>query len=235
MKNDLNKKIKETNKEIERLKQEKKNLEESVKVVQKYIEVNSELEEQIMLQEILNNLERGEDGTIFEKYTEPLTKTFSSHFGLSVILDYAFDLMQKETDIYNGRYEITFLNLLIYIENAKKILNDMNYYEGDIIVNNLLGYDVYKNPKTYSVVNFSELLPLDNQKLHSSYNVDNISIKLLVNKSNEVAKYVFVTDNPKTLPSNNTKSRIEEAFYGEQAKKALGITKKKAKTKTKTN
>ena len=92
----------------------------------------------------------------------------------------------------------------------------MKYIEGDRLIPNNYNLKIYENPKNYSVVELNSLLPITEEQLQRSYMVPKIHI---VNDHFITEKEVLQNKNiEKTLTP-----REKEAFYGEQARKILGL------------
>lgn len=219
---ELEQKLNKNQKILEELSKEKITLETENSVIRQYMAAIASIEQQQTYQNFLKTLEIGIDGTVFEQYKEPHTKSFNMHFGLSSVLEYAFDLLQQESKKELDYYQISFQNILDYIENAKLVLNEMRYIEGDQIAQNQFGLEIYKNPKKYSVVNFKELIPMTTKQLQAKYDAKGIFIQ----------DNSFITMKPNPVTSNLT-PREKEAFYGKGAKQTLGITPHKVKEKVK--
>lgn len=173
------------------------------------------LEEKQSFGNFLNDLELGEDGTLFSKYDDNKQKGLSStHYGLSVILRNAFKLL---TD--NGINSISYDSILKYIANAEEKLHQMKYMEGDKRVSNKYGVVVYENPKNYSLVDFKQIIPtLTQKKLEMSYNLTGIVV-------NESARKFESLDEISFDDKSNLSFREQEAFFGEDALLSLGIKK----------
>ncbi len=163
----------------------------------------------------LNDLELGEDGTLFSKYDDNKQKGLSStHYGLSVILRNAFKLL---TD--NGINSISYDSILKYIANAEEKLHQMKYMEGDKKVTNRYGVAVYENPRNYSLVDFEQVIPtLTQRKLEMSYNLSGIVV-------NELARRFECLEGSTFDDKSNLSSREKEAFLGDDALLSLGIKK----------
>ena len=177
-------------------------------------------------QKFIDKIEIGDDGTVFSPYNQYDIKGLkSTHYGLSKMLEFAFDLMNKEVIDNNKDYiEISFDDFYNYTENARRVLTDMNYVSGDRLADNDYGFIIYENPKNYSVVELNSILPISDEELQRSY----IVIGIHATNDSFIAK--------KPLSSyistyNNFTPREKEAFYGEEAKKALGILQNNIKVK----
>ena len=173
------------------------------------------LEEQQSFGNFLNDLELGEDGTLFGKYDDNKQKGLSStHYGLSVILRNAFKLL---TD--NGINSISYDSILKYIANAEEKLHQMKYMEGDKKVTNRYGVAVYENPRNYSLVDFEQVIPtLTQKKLEMSYNLSGIVV-------NESARRFECIEGSTFDDKSNLSSREKKAFLGDDALLSLGIKK----------
>lgn len=173
------------------------------------------LEEQQSFGNFLNDLELGEDGTLFSKYDDNKQKGLSStHYGLSVILRNAFKLL---TD--NGINSISYDSILKYIANAEEKLHQMKYMEGDKKVTNRYGVAVYENPRNYSLVDFEQVIPtLTQKKLEMSYNLSGIVV-------NESARRFECIEGSTFDDKSNLSSREKKAFLGDDALLSLGIKK----------
>ena len=173
------------------------------------------LEEKQSFGNFLNDLELGEDGTLFSKYDDNKQKGLSStHYGLSVILRNAFKLL---TD--NGINSISYDSILKYIANAEEKLHQMKYMEGDKKVTNRYGVAVYENPRNYSLVDFEQVIPtLTQKKLEMSYNLSGIVV-------NESARRFGCIEGSTFDDKSNLSSREKEAFLGDDALLSLGIKK----------
>ena len=169
----------------------------------------------IKFQEFIKKLEKNQDGIYFAPHDEFGIKAYkSTHFGLSILLTFAFDLLNSE--IEEEYLQISFNDFYNYVENAKNILTEMKYIEGDRLIPNDYNFTIYENPKNYSVVELNSLLPITEEQLQRSYMVPKIHI---VNDHFITEKEVLQNKNiEKTLTP-----REKEAFYGEQARKILGL------------
>ena len=203
----------------------KESLEEKI-VVQQYLGVIKKIEDGKKYQKFLNQLEVGNDETIFSPYNEYQDNVHSrKYYGLSRMLKNAFWLVQmnRKQDDY---LEISFVQFLDYIENAYKVLTDMNYVSGDRLYKNEYDLEIYENPKNYSVVDFNQLLTLTDQELITSFVVYGVI----------VSKNYFIAINEKGLYEEqyvHLTPREREAFYGDKAMKALGILSKKERIRKK--
>lgn len=59
---------------------------------------------------------------------------------------------------YADCFIITYDQFKDYLDNARTILTDMNYHQGDRKFPNECNMAIYLNPKYYSVVDFEKLL-----------------------------------------------------------------------------
>ena len=110
----------------------------------------------INLQELINKLEIGEDGIYLAPYDEYGDKAYkSTHFGLSSLLTFAFDLLNSELE--EEYLQISFNDFYNYVENAKEILTDMKHIEGDRLIQNNYNLTIYQNPKNYSVIELNSI------------------------------------------------------------------------------
>lgn len=171
----------------------------------------------------LDQLEVGEDQTIFSPVNQISDKTFMrTHYGLSTLLDHAFRLCYwnfKELGIDTtiGTW-ITFEQLQRYIQNAEKILTDMNYVVGDREFHNDYLLDIYENPKNYSVVLLESILPtLSEETWRQGYWTRGIEFV------DHVGFYCPVLENYQSLNEQRLTPRECEAFYGEKAMLTLGL------------
>lgn len=177
-------------------------------------------------QKFIDKLDIGIDGTYFAPFDTYTDKAFKqTHFGLSILLSFAFDLLTKEEKEHKEEFlQISFNDFYDYVENAKNILTNMQYIEGDRLVANKYEIKVYENPKNYSVVELDSLLPITEEQLQRSYIVPGIHI----------TEDGFISQralrNYKKVEKKLT-PREAEAFYGDNAKKILGILPKNQKTK----
>lgn len=220
------------------LKKEKE-LKENKKEIQEYLENLKKLQKEEKYKTFLNELEIGEDGTVFEKYEEIINKSMSKyHYGLIEVLrhiEYLKYLNFKENnndislDEYNEKFkkntEISFDELTLYAKHAEKVLNNMNYYEGDKIAENEYGIEIYENPKKYSVIDINKLIKLSspvlqiltNEELMYNYKINEFKIEL---------DYIFKVKQEKSITSINTDKltpREFEAFYGVDAQNILNL------------
>ena len=85
-----------------------------------------------------------------------------------------------------------------YIDAVRKSLQEKTHYEDDKVIDEILSFKVYQNPKNYDIKNVRELPSIDLEYL---YEKDNLT------------------------------EREKEAFFGNEAHKALGISKEQAKVK----
>lgn len=180
----------------------------------------------IKFQEFIKKLEKNQDGIYFAPYDEYGIKAYkSTHYGLSILLTFAFDLLNSE--IEEEYLQISFNDFYNYVENAKNILTDMKYIEGDKLIPNDYNLKIYENPKNYSVVEVNSLLPITEEQLQRSYMVPTIHI---INNDH------FITEKEVIQCKNLEKKltpREKEAFYGETARKTLGLLPNKQKKKRK--
>ncbi len=201
-------------------------------VVKYYVETIANLEHEQKIQTFLSGLEVGEDGTVFSPITQQTDKSAqSTHFGLSKTLTFAIDCLRKgdATKFYVGRYFISFKQFQSYLENAKTILTDMNYVQGDRLFDNEYGYIIHENPKNYSVVDFEALLPLTDETFKTNYLLPYVSI---CNKNFfSIEKRILYLNS--VLPQEDLTPREREAFYGKKAQQILGILPKAVKVKIK--
>ena len=169
----------------------------------------------IKIQEFINKLEQGIDGTIFAPYDKYGDKAYkSTHFGLSILLTFAFDLLNNETE--QKYLEISFNDFYNYVENAKTILTDMRYIEGDRLIPNDYNLKIYENPKNYSVVDLKQILPITPKQLKVNYLVPDIF-------TSENGFFTYKEQKKYKLNRDKLTPREYEAFYGETAQKCLGI------------
>lgn len=230
---ELDRKKEINNRFLEELIGARKKLEQTY-TVQKYFGVLKNIEKNLECQKYLESLEIGIDGTVFSPYEEYVTNDFkATHFGLSKVLVYAFDLLGRNNK-KNGQMEmvsiISFEALMDYVANAREILSDMQYYEGDRTVEGKYGLGIvdkiYENPRNYSIVELKEVLPLTNFEFRNNYNVNEVFVE----------GREFVALDPVRLSKSDYEKltpREREAFYGEGAKKALRVEEVKVKVKTK--
>ena len=218
--------LKQIQKENKKQYLEAKEVLEQKKAVQLYIQCLKILEADNQLQKYLDTLEVGTDGTIFAPTDHHKDKAFkNTHFGLGQILSFAFDLLRKESNKDIGYYQISFENLLTYIENAKEVLNKMEYITGDRLIENEWNLDLYENPKNYSIVNLSLILPITTEELHINYDAKGIYI--------DENCFIAYDTGKRTNQLKTLTPREKEAFYGLGAKKALNIEPQKVKIKEK--
>lgn len=173
-----------------------------------------------------------EDETVFAPYYDAPNKSCSrNHFGLSDVLEYALFLVHdynyRELGFVSVYTKLSFDSFQKYLDNAILVLNDMRYYDGDRLIENNYGLEVYNNPKNYSVVNFRELMPLDDKQFRRSYNLDCIMVE---NNSFVTLSTIFVSDSK----LKGLSFREYEVFFGEGALKALGIFSENVKKKLNT-
>lgn len=165
----------------------------------------------------LNELEVGEDGTFFTSSQKYFQKGLSStHFGLSTILTNAFSLLS-----ISSKKVLSYEEIDAYTKNAQDKLQRMYYIEGDKKIVNSFGISVYENPRNYSVVNLKEIYPSLTQKgLEEHYNVPGIVVYPEF-RIFEIQKN-YLMDNNSILSL-----RVQEAFYGADAQRILGISENK--------
>ena len=166
----------------------------------------------------INELEIGEDGTFFTSSQKYSQKGLSStYFGLSIILTNAFNLLS----ICSSKKLLSYKEIVAYTKNAQEKLQRMYYIEGYKKITNSFGLDVYENPQNYSVIDFEEIcLSLTQKKLEEHYNVPGIVIRPEL-RTFEINNEYLMEENP-DLPL-----RIQEAFYGIDAQRILGINENK--------
>ena len=108
-----------------------------------------------------------------------------------------------------------------YTKNAQDKLQRMYYIEGDKKIVNSFGISVYENPRNYSVVNLKEIYPsLTQKRLEEHYNVPGIVVYPEF-RIFEIQKN-YLMDNNSVLSL-----RVQEAFYGADAQRILGISENK--------
>ena len=177
-------------------------------------------------QQFLDKLEIGTDGTIFSPFDKYQDNAHNrSYYGLSCMLKNAFWNIH-ENDNPNDYLELSFEAFLNYVNNAREILTDMNYFSGDRLYENNYCLEIYENPKNYSVVDFKTLFSLSDQEFISSFDMNGII----------VSNHHFIGLNEEEIYKSdyaNLTPREREAFYGEKAKKSLGIGLSKEKVRTK--
>lgn len=198
---------------------------ENSKIIKEYLNQLKIIEYQKEYQKFLSDLVIGEDGTIFSKQREIIDKSCSKfHFGLSKTLDYALGFIQRynyeEYFNYSGKFRISYEDFQKYLDNAISILNDMRYYNGDRLVNNNYGLEIYENPMNYSIVDFRKLTPMDDKKFRMNYNMS--SIMAGVNCFVTLDKFAILDKDVEKLTD-----REYEAFFGEKAQQILGYSKPK--------
>lgn len=208
-----------------------KDLLEKTEEVKCYLEILEYLKREQECQKFLNDLEIGEDGTVFSFYDEYQDRAQkSTHFGLAKSLNFALDLIRqnKEEEIIelgDKFYILSFEQFQSYLDNAREILTDMNYVHGDRLFDNEYQYVIHENPKNYSVVDFRQLVSLTKSDLEQNYNIFHVWITL---------DLCFAIKKEKFDSLNvweNLTPREYEAFYGEKAKQILGLVSKKEKSK----
>lgn len=198
---------------------------ESLEIIEEYLEQLKIIEHEKEYKKFLSELTIGEDGTVFSKQRNIVDKSSSNlHFGLSKTLEYALGFIQRYNyeEYFNcsGKFRISYEDFQKYLDNAISILNDMNYYDGDKLVSNNYGLEIYENPMNYSIVDFRKLTPMDDKEFRMNYNV----------KSIMAGANCFVTlDRFMILDSELQKmgDREYEAFFGEEAQRILGYSKPK--------
>ena len=179
----------------------------------------------INLQELINKLEIGEDGIYLAPYDEYGDKAYkSTHFGLSSLLTFAFNLLNSELE--EEYLQISFNDFYNYVENAKEILTDMKYIEGDRLIQNNYNLTIYQNPKNYSVIELNSILPITEEQLQRSYMVPKIHV---INDHFITEQEAIQCINPEKILT----PREKEAFYGKKARQCLGLLPNKQKKKRK--
>jgi len=191
-------------------------------------------------QKFLQSLEVGEDGCVFAPYDSSKDKGLSrNHFGLSNTLQKAFFVKYKEREEYldcNHIYDKDIrsrVSLVIYYDNfdqylnhARKVLQTMKYMEGDRLVDNPYQLEIYENPKSFSVVNFSLLSStLTQDILKSSYSLEHVRIH-----GNAFLYWSSKEEFLRSIDKTTMTKRENEAFYGE---KAISILESKGKVYSK--
>ena len=208
----------------------KKILKTDPKVVQ-YLRELEIIDKEREYQAYLEKLEVSKNGVVFAPPEEQQTIMFKkTHFGLAETLGHAFNLIDfltinESLNNTTDYYELSFPKFNEYITNARTILRDMNYVEGDRLVPNFYNVKVYENPKNYSIIDFQSLQPITMETLEASYNISNVTIK--------DNTFIVSKETLPLLPSRQLTPRENEAFYGEQAEKILSSKPTYAKVKRK--
>lgn len=211
--------------------QQQKNFLEQTEDVKYYLETSQSLTKEQKFQEFLNQLEIGEDGTVFSPYDEYRDKAHQhSHFGLTRSFDFAIDLIRKNkreevSELDDQFYILTFEEFQLYLDNARAVLTDMNYVDGDRLFDNQYDYVIHQNPKNYSVVDFGSLLPLTKKDLEQNYGIFNVWITL----EGGIAFAIEYEKFDSLFILENLTPREREAFYGDKAKQILGLMSKREK------
>lgn len=232
-----------TKKELEQ--EKKKNKEayntaaNNVEAMQQTVEVQNYLQElERMKQEeekhkFLNSLTIGEDGTIFGHVNHHRYATIF----LSDFIQYALSLKYYDKNSKDNCYcEISYTNLIGYERNVIEVLCEMKGYKDDEYLENPYNLEVYRNPMEIKFCLESALL---NNCLFAPSDYS-LSDEL----SSRGMKEVIVTEDEKIILtdqwikgvyyrgfSNFTpidikklKMREQNAFFGEEAQKILGVT-----------
>ena len=182
--------------EIDGIKNGVKSL-ENFEAVQKYIALKQEIDETsniIKSIELIKKVEKLRDTyTEVKQYeTTPITIKYYQQK-----LEYLENLISVNGIIYNKEREdkifyskeevlkhlislkeqaglssnLTIEELNRYIDNVRKTLQAYNHYEDDKVVDEILSYKVYQNPRNYDIKNVRELPSLDLEYLYEKDNL----------------------------------------------------------------
>lgn len=221
-----------TNSILMQAQENKVELEKDPKVAQ-YLNELKNIEREEKFQHYLSQLEIGKDDTVFGPYYDTNQKGLNyTHFGFSRSLKHAFALKYYSMKQFYFEHEVDIdqldeISLAIsydefdqYLNNAKTVLTDMSYVEGDPKEDNPYGLDLVKNPKNYSVVDFKAISSrLTEEQLHLSYDLSQFELIPSARVFYFVGSYTELQ-----LPSVYTMTiRERDAFYGVEAQKALHI------------
>lgn len=191
-------------------------------------------QDKLAYKEYIENLDIGDDGTLFEAPSPAKAK----YYGLSFLFNCALSLKYYgEGKEQNQELRISYDELLLYLKNAEYQLRIPKKYEKDPLVENPYNLKVYKNPNNYSVLSKQEYKEFY-QSLNNSKRIDALNNVLNKYKVNPVILYkkdyhhsekskflVFPRDINRIefVDINNLTAREIEAFFGEEAQRILGV------------
>lgn len=231
----------------EELEQEKKINEEAITLtenniatMEKTIEIQNYLQEKDKnqkekdYQKFLNSLTVGEDGTIFAPQRDYKYTTFS----LSEFINYAFSLKYYENKCSENHFpymEITFKEIIEYKKTTRKVLREMRKYSDEKTVQNPYGLEIYPNPKENyecaestlltncifapSMYNLQEELETEGM---TDVVVNDQLKTIIISDSLDQKRIHFSAFSPVDI--STLSMREKNAFFGEEAQKALGVT-----------
>lgn len=182
-------------------------------------------------QKFLSSLEVGEDGTIFAPQRNYRYGTFS----LSEFMNYAFTLkyLGQEYEGYKIPYmSLSFKEILEYSKTTRKLIKEMKHYPDEAVLENPYNLEIYPNPKenfeccestllrncifASSIYSFQEQLELE-----GTTEIEEQSKCLVITDSKE--KDIFHYTNFKPTNISSLSMREQNAFFGEEAQKILGV------------
>ncbi len=210
----------------------RKKLEQNIQVAQ-YIQELKIIETEQNHLDFLQKLEVGEDGTVFAPYDPTKQKKYQGDAGLYKIFKHAFHLrflyqkafLQETTGEWNeDPYEwlsffISYDEFDHYLKGAKKNLMRPHYIKGDPIASNPYQYEIYENPRNYSVIDEENIINRFSPWL--LYGV-NLGIKSNQEKIHGYKMAINRYEYPENDISKLT-PREWDAFYGIEAQKSLGL------------
>lgn len=202
-------------------------------VIQLYLEEQENLKRISTYQQYLEQVEIGEDGTIFENKnsSKPKYYTLSHLFNCILSLKYYGSDQAPNTGI-----SITYSEFLLYLDTVQTLLNRNKKYEGDKKIANPYGLEIYQNPVNIKVLqpkeeSIKETLKNNTNhfaiaKMLEDFNVN----RAILLKSNSTLNTSFFLVLPRDIKKidlikiEKLTEREKEAFFGEEVQKILGVT-----------
>ena len=137
-------------------------------LIDTYVEVKQYVESIKALkdyEEDLTNLDNliSIDGVIYNKERED-----KIYYSAKEVLKYLINLKQSK----GITSKLTTEELNRYIDAVREALQDNSHYEDDKVIDEILSFKVYQNPKNYDIKNVRELPSLD---LEYQYEIDNLT------------------------------------------------------------
>ena len=235
-------------KELESLKEKYKELED--KVVNSKLEIDIQenkkrLYEIKKYREYIEELQIGEDGTVFGAKSKNIQKNYSLSFLFNCALSLKYYGSDKKEDT---GLSLTVKEFILYLENAEQILRSLKKYPNDLIENNPYNLNIIKNPKSTKVLEESEYLEFlkgirntkKNDMLYTVLLKYNVSPAVIYkkDKSQKPSTFMVLSRNIRQLDLINIKnltSREQNAFFGLEAQQILNVNINLEETNSKSN
>ncbi len=215
------------NKKIEKLKEEsrasydlavanKLAMEQTVEV-KNYLKEIEKITEQLQYQEFLENLEIGEDGTLFAP-----SSSKKKYYEGTLVLKYALILKCKGEFLklpdcpltsvtINRKCSLKCCDFLRYLRNAESVLTEMKRYRGDKVVSEKNGIEIIQNPKNIAIDLESEeknlLCALEKYGKDAEFRISNDDI-----------------ENFRSFDIYSLSKREQSAFFGKRAQNILEVS-----------